>query len=167
MQVLSLNPLLNFKITQVFLSCRFCGEREDRIQSLEDIKSGAWFRGVDWEHIRERPAAIPVQVRSIDDTSNFDDFPDVALQIGNECNSNNDGMTGDATGDWKYPGPHLTSVSTICFLQLLQPTMTPGSLTRTGSLSTTPSRGSRASLNEEFPQQKKPCHKNRKAEKSI
>ncbi len=82
MQVLSLNPLLNFKITQVFLLRRFCGEREDRIQSLEDIKSGAWFRGVDWEHIRERPAAIPVQVRSIDDTSNFDDFPDVALQIG-------------------------------------------------------------------------------------
>ena len=67
--------------------CRFCGEREDRIQSLEDIKSGAWFRGVDWEHIRERPAAIPVQVRSIDDTSNFDDFPDVALQIGNFDNN--------------------------------------------------------------------------------
>ena len=61
---------------------RFCGEREDRIQSLEDIKSGSWFRGVDWEHIRERPAAIPVQVSAIDDTSNFDDFPDVALQIG-------------------------------------------------------------------------------------
>ena len=42
---------------------------------------------MDWEHIRERPAAIPVQVRSIDDTSNFDDFPDVALQIGNFDNN--------------------------------------------------------------------------------
>ena len=31
-------------------------------------------------------------------------------------------------------------------LQLLQPTMTPGSLTRTGSSSTTPSRGLRDSL---------------------
>ena len=61
---------------------RFCDEREERIQSLEDIKSVAWFKGVDWDHIRERPAAIPVQVSSIDDTSNFDDFPDVALKIG-------------------------------------------------------------------------------------
>ena len=69
-------------LDKTIIFCRFCGEREDRIQSLEDIKSGAWFRGVDWEHIRDRPAAIPVQVRSIDDTSNFDDFPDVALQIG-------------------------------------------------------------------------------------
>ena len=61
---------------------RFCDERETRIQSLDDIKSGDWFKGVDWDHIRERPAAIPVQVKSIDDTSNFDDFPDVALKIG-------------------------------------------------------------------------------------
>ena len=66
-----------------FVACRFCDEREERIQSLEDIKSVAWFKGVDWDHIRERPAAIPVQVRSIDDTSNFDEFPDVPVQIGN------------------------------------------------------------------------------------
>ena len=77
-----------------FAACRFCDEREERIQSLEDIKSVAWFKGVDWDHIRERPAAIPVQVSSIDDTSNFDDFPDVALKIGkniltviSECSS--------------------------------------------------------------------------------
>ena len=25
---------------------------------------------------RERPAAIPIHVKSIDDTSNFDDFPE-------------------------------------------------------------------------------------------
>ena len=49
---------------------------------MDDIKNIDWFKGVDWDHIRERPAAIPVQVRSIDDTSNFDDFPDVALKIG-------------------------------------------------------------------------------------
>ena len=36
---------------------------------------------VDWEHIRERPAAIPVEVKSIDDTSNFDEFPDVDLKL--------------------------------------------------------------------------------------
>ena len=61
---------------------------------MEDLKSLAWLEGVDWTHIRERPAATPVQVSSIDDTSNFDDFPDVALKIGkniltviSECSS--------------------------------------------------------------------------------
>lgn len=32
-------------------------------------------------HFRERPTAIPVEVKSIDDTSNFDEFPDVDLKI--------------------------------------------------------------------------------------
>lgn len=51
-------------------------------KGLEDVKSIQFFRNsVDWEHIRERPAAIPVEVKSIDDTSNFDDFPDVDLEI--------------------------------------------------------------------------------------
>ena len=49
---------------------------------MEDLKSLAWLEGVDWTHIRERPAATPVQVSSIDDTSNFDEFPEVALEIG-------------------------------------------------------------------------------------
>ena len=31
--------------------------------------------------MRDRPAAIPVEVKSIDDTSNFDEFPDVDLKI--------------------------------------------------------------------------------------
>jgi len=60
---------------------RFCSEREERVQSVEDLKSLAWLEGVDWTHIRERPAATPVQVSSIDDTSNFDEFPEVALEI--------------------------------------------------------------------------------------
>ncbi|XP_055373284.1 serine/threonine-protein kinase tricornered [Condylostylus longicornis] len=63
---------------------RFCCESERRLGSqrgLDDLKNIQFFRGVDWEHIRERPAAIPVEVRSIDDTSNFDDFPDVSLEI--------------------------------------------------------------------------------------
>ena len=50
-------------------------------RGVEELKLAPFFRGVDWEHIRERPAAIPVEVRSIDDTSNFDDFPDVKLEI--------------------------------------------------------------------------------------
>ena len=60
---------------------RFCNEMDQRIRNLEDIKAINWFKGVDWNHIRERPAAIPVEVKSIDDTSNFDDFPDVDLKI--------------------------------------------------------------------------------------
>jgi len=60
---------------------RFCSDREERVQSVEELKNVDWFQGVDWSHIRERPAASPVQVSSIDDTSNFDDFPEVALQI--------------------------------------------------------------------------------------
>ena len=60
---------------------RFCADIDHRVHSLEDIKNLSWFKGVDWEHIRERPAAIPVEVKSIDDTSNFDDFPDVDLKI--------------------------------------------------------------------------------------
>ncbi|XP_023346343.1 serine/threonine-protein kinase tricorner [Eurytemora carolleeae] len=60
---------------------RFCREMELRVKCIEDIQALSWFQGVDWSHIRERPAAIPVQVRSIDDTSNFDEFPDVDLKI--------------------------------------------------------------------------------------
>ncbi|KAK5894111.1 hypothetical protein CesoFtcFv8_010834 [Champsocephalus esox] len=43
---------------------------------VEDIKSNPFFEGVDYDHIRERPAAIPIEIKSIDDTSNFDEFPD-------------------------------------------------------------------------------------------
>lgn len=63
---------------------RFCCEADRRMGSkcgIEELKTIPYFRGVDWEHTRERPAAIPVEVRSIDDTSNFDDFPDVSLEI--------------------------------------------------------------------------------------
>lgn len=63
---------------------RFCCEAERRIGNsggVEEIKQHPFFKGVDWDHIRERPAAIPVEVKSIDDTSNFDDFPDVDLKI--------------------------------------------------------------------------------------
>lgn len=63
---------------------RFCCEADKRIGAgggVEEIKQHPFFKGVDWEHIRERPAAIPVDVKSIDDTSNFDEFPDVDLKI--------------------------------------------------------------------------------------
>lgn len=63
---------------------KFCCEAERRMGSnrgIDELKASRYFRGVDWDHIRERPAAIPVEVRSIDDTSNFDEFPDVSLEI--------------------------------------------------------------------------------------
>ncbi|KAK8785354.1 hypothetical protein V5799_008281, partial [Amblyomma americanum] len=62
----------------------FCSEADRRVGAqggLAQIQAQPFFRGVDWEHIRERPAAIPMEVKSIDDTSNFDDFPDVDLKI--------------------------------------------------------------------------------------
>ena len=50
-------------------------------KGLQELQPVEFFKGVDWEHIRERPAAIQVDVKSIDDTSNFDEIPDVELAI--------------------------------------------------------------------------------------
>jgi len=76
---------------------RFCDDRDGRVQSKEEIMALDWFKAVDWEHIRERPAAIPVQVRSIDDTSNFDEFPDVPVQIAAPSSE-----SGQAYKDWVF-----------------------------------------------------------------
>uniref|UniRef100_A0A5F8HCG9 non-specific serine/threonine protein kinase n=1 Tax=Monodelphis domestica TaxID=13616 RepID=A0A5F8HCG9_MONDO len=58
--------------------CRFCIDSENRIgnSGIEEIKDHPFFEGVDWGHIRERPTAIPIEIKSIDDTSNFDEFPE-------------------------------------------------------------------------------------------
>ncbi|KAJ8398891.1 hypothetical protein AAFF_G00417990 [Aldrovandia affinis] len=82
--------VMNWKETLVFppevpisekakdLILRYCNDAENRIGavSVEEIKSHPFFEPVDWEHIRERPAAISIEIKSIDDTSNFDDFPE-------------------------------------------------------------------------------------------
>jgi len=60
---------------------RLCDGAERRIQNLSDINKMGFFLSVDWDHIRDRPAAIPVTVKSIDDTDNFDEFPDVELKF--------------------------------------------------------------------------------------
>jgi len=60
---------------------RFCDSSERRVQSIDDIKQIRMFSSVDWENIRERPAALPVSVNSIDDTTNFDEFPEVELNF--------------------------------------------------------------------------------------
>lgn len=48
---------------------------------MDEIRRHPFFLGVDWDHIRDRPAAYQPRVKSIDDTSNFDDFPDVDLKL--------------------------------------------------------------------------------------
>uniref|UniRef100_A0A2D4I656 non-specific serine/threonine protein kinase n=2 Tax=Micrurus lemniscatus lemniscatus TaxID=129467 RepID=A0A2D4I656_MICLE len=82
--------IMNWKETLVFppevpisekakeLILKFCTDAENRVGSngVEEIKSHAFFEGVDWAHIRERPAAITIEIKSIDDTSNFDEFPE-------------------------------------------------------------------------------------------
>lgn len=57
---------------------RFLCDADVRIgKSAQEIMRHAFFRGTDWEHIRDRPAAIPIHVKSIADTSNFEDFPEI------------------------------------------------------------------------------------------
>lgn len=77
---------------------RFCTDIDSRVKNLEDIKAIPWFKAVDWAHIKERPAAIAVTVKSIDDTSNFDDFPDVDLKIP----AAKTGDTGQPYKDWVF-----------------------------------------------------------------
>merc|ERR1712228_880202 len=63
---------------------RFCDAASSRISGVSDVKKLPWFNTVDWEHIRDRPAAFPVNVTAIDDTKNFDEFPEVELNFKTE-----------------------------------------------------------------------------------
>ncbi|CAF2366778.1 unnamed protein product [Rotaria sp. Silwood2] len=85
--------VMNYRETLVFppeipisnlakdLILKFCTDTDRRLGSLDEIRNHRFFFGVDWEHIRDRPAAYQPRVKSIDDTSNFDDFPDVDLKL--------------------------------------------------------------------------------------
>lgn len=75
-----LSMKLNITLSSFFLS-RFCCEADKRVKNLDEIKQLPFFSGVDWAHIRDRPSVIPIEVKSIDDTSNFDTIPDVDLKI--------------------------------------------------------------------------------------
>lgn len=97
---------------------RLCCESDRRLGSggrgIDELRAKtAFFRGVDWEHIRERPAAIPVQVKSIDDTSNFDEFPDVKLEI-RECEIRNGGLL--SRKSFFCTGNSFTRNRAICIL---------------------------------------------------
>ncbi|KAF9918710.1 hypothetical protein BX616_006597 [Lobosporangium transversale] len=58
-------------------------DRTKRLGNLrggsEDIKSHKWFRGVDWEGLRERRVIAPIVPlhRHPGDTSNFENYPEV------------------------------------------------------------------------------------------
>ncbi|ESO07978.1 hypothetical protein HELRODRAFT_98141 [Helobdella robusta] len=89
----------------------FCCDQDKRLNEVDEIKTHPFFNGVDWHHIRDRPAAIPVQLKSIDDTSNFDDFPDVDLkwpvtaqqQASNRMNSSGDSSHSKVQkNDWVF-----------------------------------------------------------------
>ena len=67
------------------LITKYCCDAEHRISKSNDIRAHPFFRGVDWEHIRDRPAPYQPIIRSIDDTSNFDEFPNEELDLGMFC----------------------------------------------------------------------------------
>jgi len=57
------------------------GDKRLGYPDVENLKKHPFFNKVDWEHIRERPAPITVTVKSLTDTSNFDDFPEADLKL--------------------------------------------------------------------------------------
>ncbi|CAF3203560.1 unnamed protein product [Rotaria socialis] len=85
--------VMNYRETLVFppelpisnvstgLILKFCTDADRRLGSLDNIRNHPFFLGVNWDHIRDRPAAYQSRVESVDDTSNFDDFPDVDLKL--------------------------------------------------------------------------------------
>jgi len=56
---------------------RLICDKEDRLgkESINEIKDHPFFSNVDWDTIRDRPAAIRVDVRGLTDTSNFETSP--------------------------------------------------------------------------------------------
>ncbi|CAK8679342.1 unnamed protein product [Clavelina lepadiformis] len=87
--------VMNWRTTLVFpdevpisdvarnLILSLCTDPDKRLglSGVQSLKSQKFFRGVDWEHIRDRPAPISMSVKSLTDTSNFDEFPDSDLKI--------------------------------------------------------------------------------------
>ena len=63
---------------------------------VEELMSHPFFHGTDWEHIRDRPAAIPVHVKHMADTSNFDDFEELDDQ--KRCEGREGGREGGEGG---------------------------------------------------------------------
>ena len=60
-----------------------CTDPDKRLgyPEYESLTNHKFFNGTDWEHIRDRPAPISVTVKSLTDTSNFDEFPEADLKL--------------------------------------------------------------------------------------
>jgi len=78
---------------------RFICEPEDRIGTVgtKQIKDHPFFRGTPWTSIRQTKAPIDPGVKSIDDTSNFDKFPE-------SDKPEVDGVALDKSKDWVFSG---------------------------------------------------------------
>eukprot|EP00124_Ichthyophonus_hoferi_P001113 Ihof_evm14s51 gene=Ihof_evmTU14s51 len=80
--------IMNFRETLVFppempisrnaqdLITRLCCDMNSRYKTLEEMKIHPFFKDLDWNSIRNARPPYDPNVKSIDDTSNFDDFPD-------------------------------------------------------------------------------------------
>ncbi|CAM6000205.1 unnamed protein product [Sphagnum balticum] len=77
------------------LIMRYCCDAENRYNQLSDMKQHPFFKNVDWEHIRDRPAPYQPLIRSIDDTSNFDEFPNEELDLGGSQSTSSTGTDTD------------------------------------------------------------------------
>lgn len=65
--------------------------------NVEELKAHPFFHGTDWEYIRDRPAAIPVHVKHMTDTSNFDNFEEL-----DEKKRSFNEASEDAQKDWVF-----------------------------------------------------------------
>ncbi|VDD91119.1 unnamed protein product [Enterobius vermicularis] len=83
-QTLIFPPEMAISVDAKMTIKKFCSEAEHRLGhngGIDEIKACPFFKGVDWISIRKMPAPIRIEVKSIDDTSNFDEFPDADMLI--------------------------------------------------------------------------------------
>lgn len=87
--------VLNWKNTFTFpddvpiiTDCKYaienlCCEPEVRIgeNGYKDLMNLKFFSDINWSRIRDQPSPITIHVNGIDDTSNFDEFPDISPSI--------------------------------------------------------------------------------------
>lgn len=63
------------------------------------FKKHRFFKGVDWDTIRDRPGIIPCEITRMDDTSNFDTFSEHDSEDENEKYDQNNSYGGDEEGN--------------------------------------------------------------------
>jgi protein-serine/threonine kinase len=80
---LACDPFSNTLADTLF---RLICEPQHRL-NVDQIKQHPFFRGVRWDTIRSQRAPFIPELKSITDTSYFDDIPDVPLQVGGELPS--------------------------------------------------------------------------------